>query len=88
MHKEKGNDDLFRILVPDCRSIDIDTVSADTNTYRFSSLKAGTLYKFAIKTFKIANGQTITSTSYSQLTAKTVPGAVTYSRLQESMLTQ
>lgn len=57
--------------------VKVDTVSADTNTYRFSSLKAGTLYKFAIKTFKIANGQTITSTSYSQLTAKTLPGAVT-----------
>lgn len=47
------------------------------NTYKISKLSAGTEYKFAVKAYKTANGQEISSVSYPTLTVVTNPAAVT-----------
>lgn len=55
----------------------ISRTTTTANTYNVSGLKAGTEYKFAVKAYRTANGQEISSASFPTLTVTTNPAAVT-----------
>ncbi|MDE6148817.1 MAG: fibronectin type III domain-containing protein [Ruminococcus sp.] len=56
--------------------VKIQRTTTTANTYKISKLSAGTEYKFAVKAYKTANGQEISSVSYPTLTVVTNPAAV------------